>query len=134
MTINFLLMTKKKNIYSVMKRITPVCIATFMQGTSIGILIPVITHYVLSMGASEQSAPLIFSTFLYLRFYLVLCGVKLSIKGRKFVMFFSILGITIAYAWLAVASTVWEIFASRAFAGIMSGFNCCICLGCRYLR
>ena len=107
-----------------MKRITPVCIATFMQGTSIGILIPVITHYVLSMGASEQSAPLIFSTFSLFAFLSsFIWGKIVDKKGRKFVMFFSILGITIAYAWLAVASTVWEIFVSRAFAGIMSGFS-----------
>jgi len=107
-----------------MKRITPLCIATFMQGTGVGILIPVITHYVLSMGASEQLAPLIFSVFSLFAFLSsFVWGKIVDRKGRKFVMFFSIFGITIAYAWLAVASTVWEIFISRAFAGIMSGFS-----------
>ena len=107
-----------------MKRITPLCTATFMQSTSIGMLIPVITHYVLSMGASEKSALLIFSIFSLFAFLSsFMWGKIVDKKGRKFVMFFSTLGITIAYAWLAVASTVWEIFASRAFAGIMSGFS-----------
>ncbi|MGB1361280.1 MAG: MFS transporter [Alphaproteobacteria bacterium] len=107
-----------------MKKMFPLCLSTFFQGTGIGILIPVMTHYVLSMGASEEVAPLIFSVFSLFAFLSSFYwGKVVDKKGRKFTLFVSAFGITLAYAWLTVASSVWEIFASRALAGIMSGFT-----------
>ena len=106
-----------------MKRIIPLSIITLMQGTAIGLLIPIMTHYVLSLGLDADYSPLIFSTYSFFAFISSFFWGKIADKiGRKFTIIISVIGTTFAYAWLTVSSTLWEVFASRAMAGAMAGF------------
>ena len=115
--------TKKTYIMLPMKRIIPLSIITLMQGICIGILIPVMAHYVISLGLAEEYSPLIFSTYSFCAFVSSFFWGKITDKiGRKFALFISIVGITFAYAWLTVASNLWEVFVARGIAGAMSGF------------
>ncbi len=107
-----------------MKKILPLAFATLLQGTSIGILIPILTHYVLSLGASDAVAPMIFSTFSLFAFVSSVFWGRLSDSiGRRKVLMISAVGSVLSYAWLAMATELWELFVSRAFAGIMAGWT-----------
>ena len=42
--------------------------------------------------------------------------------GRKPILLVSVLATVGSYVWLALAEALWELFASRAFAGLMAGW------------
>ena len=109
-----------------MKKLSALAFATFLQGTSIGILIPVLTHFVLSLGADQAYAPMIFSTFSLFAFFSTILWGRISDSfGRRIVLIISAVGTVLSYLWLANATELWEIFASRALAGIMGGWLAC---------
>ncbi len=107
-----------------MKKLLPLAFATLCQGVGIGILIPILTHYVLSLGASYAVSPLIFSTFSLMAFFSSIIWGKVSDKfGIKKVLLLSAIGTFISYLWLYFAGSLWELFASRALAGLFAGWT-----------
>lgn len=110
--------------YTLKERLGALSLATLFQGLSVGTIIPLMTHYALSLGASESVAPLIFSTYSLFAFVSSFFWGKIcDRKGRKFVLAISAIGTTFSYAWLTVADSLWQIYAARAVAGIMAGFT-----------
>ena len=111
-----------------MKKLLVLALATLLQASSIGILIPVLTHFVLELGSSQAMAPAIFSTFsLFALFSTVIWGRMSDKIGRRKILIYSAFGTVLSYVWLAMATELWEVFASRAFAGLMAGW-----FGCSY--
>ncbi len=105
------------------QRLGALSLATLFQGLSVGTIIPLMTHFALSLGASESLAPLVFSTYSLFAFVSSFFWGKIcDAKGRKFVLSISAIGTTFSYAWLTVADSLWQIYAARAVAGIMAGF------------
>ncbi len=106
------------------QRLGALSLATLFQGLSVGTIIPLMTHFALSLGASEAVAPLIFSTYSFFAFVSSFFWGKIcDAKGRKFVLSISAIGTTFSYAWLTVADSLWQIYVARALAGIMAGFT-----------
>ena len=89
-----------------MKAILSLSILTGLQGTSLGLIIPIMTHYVLYFGAKEEIVPLIFSIFSLMAFLSAVFWGRLSDKySRRSMLVFSSLGIAVSYAWLSIASS-----------------------------
>ncbi|WP_420549312.1 MFS transporter [Curvivirga sp.] len=108
---------------SEMKKLAPVALATGISIIGLGTVIPILPFYAKSMDADAFTAALVFSTFSAAAFFSTPFWGSMSDKiGRKPVMLLSALCTVIAYLWLAHASVLWEIFASRAFAGFTAGW------------
>lgn len=106
------------------ERLGALSLATLFQGLSVGIIIPMMTHFALSLGASEAVAPLIFSVYSLCAFLSSFFWGRICDKrGRKFVLAISAIGTTVSYAWLTIADSLWQIYTARALAGIMAGFT-----------
>jgi MFS family permease len=103
--------------------IIPLAIATGLAIIALGIVMPVLPFYVTDLGGGKDLAPLIFSTFSAAAFLAAPFWGRISDKvGRRPVLLMAIGATVLAYLWLAVASEIWELFASRAFAGATAGW------------
>ena len=111
-----------------MKKLSVLAFATLLQATSIGILIPILTHFVLELGASQAITPAIFSVFSFCALFSTMVWGRLSDQfGRRNILICSAFGTMLSYIWLGMATELWEVFASRALAGLMAGW-----FGCSY--
>lgn len=105
------------------RALAPAAIATCFNIIALGIMIPLMPFYVKSHGGDDFQAALIFSTFSAFSFLSAPLWGRLSDKiGRKPVMIISLIATIVSYVWLAHASSMIEIFASRAFAGLTAGW------------
>lgn len=106
-----------------MKQLVPVALATGVSIIGLGTIIPILPFYAKSMDAGAFQAALVFSTFSAAAFFSTPIWGSLSDKvGRKPIMLLSAFCTIFAYLWLAHATALWEIFASRAFAGFTAGW------------
>ncbi|MEQ8603143.1 MAG: MFS transporter [Marivibrio sp.] len=106
-----------------MRPILPLGIATCLAIVALGIVMPVLPFYVTDLGGGKDLAPLIFSTFSAAALISAPIWGRISDRvGRRPVLLMAIGATVLAYLWLAVASEIWELFASRAFAGVTAGW------------
>lgn len=101
----------------------PLLIATCVNLIALGVILPVMPYYVTEFDPDPQIAPLIFSVFSAASLVSAPLWGRLSDQiGRKPVMLISVACTCLSYVWLANATELWEVFASRAFAGATAGW------------
>jgi DHA1 family tetracycline resistance protein-like MFS transporter len=101
----------------------PLLFATSVNLIALGIILPVLPFYVTQFDAGPQTAALIFSVFSAASLIAAPFWGRLSDRiGRKPVLLISVAGTCASYIWLANADTIWDVFASRAFAGATAGW------------
>lgn len=101
----------------------PLLIATCVNLVALGIILPVLPFYVTRFDPNPEIAALIFSVFSGASLVTAPWWGRLSDRvGRKPVLVVSVLGTCLSYVWLANAESLWEVFASRAFAGATAGW------------
>jgi MFS family permease len=82
------------------------------------ILIPVLPIYAQTLGASETEIGLMLALYsLGLVLFLPVWGWISDRVGRRPVLLVCLLGTAVSFAWLALADTIWEIYAARALGG-----------------
>jgi MFS family permease len=90
---------------------------------ALGTVIPLLPFYATHFGAGDGTAPLVFSIFSGAGLLTAPLWGRLSdYIGRRPVMLTCIATTIISYLWLANAQSLWEVFASRALAGVASGW------------
>ena len=98
-------------------------IATCVNLIALGIILPVLPFYVTKFNAGPEVAALVFSIFSGASLLTAPLWGRLSdIIGRKPVLLISVAGTCLSYIWLANADALWEVFASRGFAGATAGW------------
>lgn len=103
--------------------ILPLAAATCLAIVALGIVMPVLPFYVVDLGGGKELAPLIFSTFSAAALVSAPFWGRISDRiGRRPVLLLAIAATALAYLWLALAQEIWELFASRAFAGFTAGW------------
>ena len=106
-----------------LRRLAPLALATCVNIVALGTTLPILQYYMLDYGGTTFQAALIFSLYSACSFISAPFWGRLSDHiGRKPILLISILCTVAAYLWLALASDLWEIFASRAFAGLTAGW------------
>jgi DHA1 family tetracycline resistance protein-like MFS transporter len=101
----------------------PVILTTCVNLIALGVVLPVLPFYVTAFDAGPEIATLIFSVFSAASLLTAPIWGRLSDRiGRKPVMLFSVACTCGSYIWLAQADSLWEIFASRCFAGATAGW------------
>lgn len=105
------------------KRVLPLAGANCISIIALGINIPLLSFYVVTLGGTEYEAIVIFAIFSAASFLVSPLWGRLSDRiGRKPAMM-AALGLTIvSYIWLGLADNLWEIFGSRVLAGLSSGW------------
>jgi len=105
------------------RRLAPLIAATMFNIIGLGVTFPILQYYMLSYGGTNFQAALIFSLFSAASFLSAPVWGRLSDRaGRKPILLISVFATIGSYVWLAFASELWELFASRAFAGLMAGW------------
>ena len=85
---------------------------------ALGIILPILPFYVTEFDPNPEVAALIFSVFSGASLLTAPLWGRLSDHiGRKPVLLISVAGTCASYIWLANADALWEVFASRGFAG-----------------
>lgn len=106
-----------------MSRTVPLLLATCVNLIALGIILPVLPFFVTRFGAGPEIAALIFSIFSGASLLTAPWWGRLSDRiGRKPVLLISVAGTFLSYIWLANADSLWEVFASRGFAGATAGW------------
>lgn len=101
----------------------PLLIATCVNLTALGVMLPALPFYVTQYGAGPEVAAMIFSVFSAASLITAPLWGRLSDRiGRKPVMLISVACTCLSYIWLGYADSLWEIYASRAFAGATAGW------------
>ena len=97
--------------------------ATCLMGLALGLLFPVTPFFAQDLGASIDTVAMIFSVYsLCAMISAPVWGRVADTFGNKTVLLIGALGGVISYFWMANATALWEIFASRALAGSLSGW------------
>jgi len=105
------------------RRLAPLITATMFNIIGLGVTFPILQYYTLSYGGTNFQAALIFSLFSAFSFLSAPIWGRLSDRvGRKPILLISVFATVVSYVWLALASDLWELFAARAFAGLMAGW------------
>lgn len=103
--------------------ILPLSVATGLAIVALGIVMPVLPFHVTFLGGEKALAPFIFSTFSAAALISAPIWGRVSDRvGRRPVLLMAIAATVLAYVWMALASEIWELFASRAFAGVTAGW------------
>lgn len=101
----------------------PLLIATSVNLIALGMILPVLPFYVTQFNDAPLVATLIFSVFSAASLITAPFWGALSDRiGRRPVLLVSVAATCASYLWLASADSVWDVFASRAFAGATSGW------------
>jgi len=101
----------------------PLYFVVCLNIAGLGVVIPLLPFYATHFGAGADTAPLVFSIFSGAGLLTAPLWGRLSdYIGRKPVMLACIATTILSYLWLAIAQSLWEVFASRALAGAAAGW------------
>lgn len=105
------------------KRVLPLAGANCIGIIALGINIPLLSFYVVTLGGTDFQAAIIFAVFSMASFMVSPLWGRLSDKiGRKPAIIASLFLTIVAYIWLGLADDMWEVFGSRVLAGLSSGW------------
>lgn len=105
------------------RALVPLAVATCANIIGLGIVIPLLPFFTKSVGGGDFEAAAIFSVFSACAFLTAPLWGRLSDRvGRKPVLLLSAAVTVLSYIWLANATTLWAVFASRALAGLSAGW------------
>lgn len=108
---------------SSIKQLIPLVLAMIMNIIGLGMVVPGLAFQVTALGGEVGAAPLIFSAFSAAAVVgAPLWGWASDKMGRKPVLLISAVATLISYLWLANATSLFELYASRIFAGFMAGW------------
>jgi DHA1 family tetracycline resistance protein-like MFS transporter len=94
----------------------------FTDLVGFGLVIPLLPFYAERFHASPLQMTMLFATFSLMSMLTAPLWGRLSDRvGRRPVLMASMAAAALAYLWLAFATTLWMLFAARAFAGICAG-------------
>jgi MFS family permease len=95
---------------------------TFLNASSIGVIIPVMFNYASSFGLNDVLVGLLFATFPFAQFLATPVIGRLSDRyGRKILLVISLLGTFLASLIQAFATNGWMLFFGRFLDGITGG-------------
>ena len=106
-----------------MRPIIALAVATGIYVFAMGIIIPILPFQILELGGTPVQATLIYTVFsgvsvLTLRFW----GLMSDRFGRMPVLWVAVGCTALSYLWLAVADTLWQVYAARALAGAFAAW------------
>jgi multidrug resistance protein len=105
---------KSKSVFTVL------FITVFLDLLGFTIVIPYLYFYAQSLGASEFMFGLLLTSYSLMQFIFTPIWGKLSDRyGRRPILLISLLGSGISLFIFGLADSIWLLFASRIFAGIM---------------
>ena len=94
----------------------------FVDLVGFGIIVPFLPFFAESFEAPPNQVTLLMTAFSLAQFVAAPLWGRLSDRwGRKPVLAITLLGLAIAYVWLAFASSLIALFASRIFAVLKIG-------------
>ncbi len=105
------------------KSVLPLAGANCINIIALGINIPLLSFYVVTLGGGEFEAIVIFAIFSAASFLTAPFWGRLSDNiGRKPAIIIALSITIISYIWLGLADSITEIFMSRILAGVSSGW------------
>lgn len=108
---------------SSIRLLLPLVLAMVMNIIGLGMVVPSLAFQVTALGGEVGAAPLIFSAFSAAAVVgAPLWGWVSDKMGRKPVLLGSAFATLLSYIWLANATTLFDLYASRIFAGFMAGW------------
>jgi DHA1 family tetracycline resistance protein-like MFS transporter len=104
------------------RRLFVIALILFVNALAVGLILPLLPFYGLSLGASPLAVGLLIAT---LPFFATLSGPPLGVLsdrfGRKPILLFSIGGTVVGFVILGFASTLPMVFLARIVDGISAG-------------
>lgn len=96
-------------------------VTLFIVMLGFSILFPIEAYYIKSFGADERSMGVMITLYSLMQFIFSPVWGRLSDRvGRKPVLMIGLAGYAIAMAFFGAATQLWQLFAARALAGILS--------------
>ncbi|UPT59592.1 MFS transporter [Geobacillus thermoleovorans] len=93
----------------------------FLVMAGFGIIIPVLPFYAEKIGATPTQLGWLMATYSFMQFLFAPMWGKLSDRyGRKPMLLVGIFGLALSFFLLAVATTLWMLFAARIIGGCLS--------------
>lgn len=94
----------------------------FVDLMGFGLIVPLLPFFAEHFEASPAVVGLLMASYSLAQLFSAPFWGRLSDHtGRRPVLLWSLGGIALAYGWLAVADSLWMLFAARALAGLMAG-------------
>lgn len=107
---------------STVRTVLPLAFVVALSIVGLGTVIPVLPFQAKALGASNDIATLIYSIFSAVSFIAApLWGRASDRIGRKPVMTASLCVAVVSYLWLSQVTSLWELYACRALAGVSTG-------------
>ncbi len=96
----------------------------FLVMVGFGIIIPVIPFYAEELGASPTQLGLLMAVYSLMQLLFAPMWGRISDRiGRKPVMMLGILGLSLSFFLMALATELWMLFAARIIGGFLSAAN-----------
>lgn len=96
----------------------------FLVMVGFGIIIPVLPFYAEDLGASPTELGLLMSVYSIMQLVFSPFWGKISDRiGRKPVLMLGITGLALSFYLMAIADSLWMLFAARIIGGILSSAN-----------
>ncbi len=96
----------------------------FLVMAGFGIIIPVLPFYAEELGATPTQLGLLMAVYSLMQFIFSPMWGKISDKvGRKPIILVGILGLSLSFFMMAIATQLWMLFVARIFGGILSAAN-----------
>jgi MFS transporter, DHA1 family, multidrug resistance protein len=107
------------------KKSLPILFAVmFLVMVGFGIIIPVIPFYAEELGASPTQLGLLMAVYSLMQLLFAPMWGRISDRiGRKPVMMLGILGLSLSFFLMALATELWMLFAARIIGGFLSAAN-----------
>ncbi|QQS32082.1 MAG: MFS transporter [Acidobacteriota bacterium] len=94
----------------------------FIDLVGFGIVIPLLTFYGEEMGATPLDIGLLVSSYSLMQFgFSPIWGALSDRFGRRPILFLTILGTSVGYLVLGLATSLWMVYAGRLISGIAGG-------------
>ncbi|MBV9242035.1 MAG: MFS transporter [Acidobacteria bacterium] len=112
--------SEKKRFFT--KPLLVIFITVLIDLIGFGIVIPVLPYYIEGFGATPLQLGLLVASYSVMQFIFspVLGGMS-DKRGRRPVLFFSLLGTSIGFLLVGLAGALWMVFAGRILDGITGG-------------